>query len=74
MGIYKLEGKNDTLILHTTFNYPAVSLRVLDWSCIDDNYDGAPDAEPQIVGAGTTEIEAIKDYLDQYLDKECNNG
>lgn len=34
-----------------------------DWYCVDDNYDGAPDAGPQIVGWGATEEEAITDYL-----------
>lgn len=38
----------------------------MDWSCVEDNYDGAPDAGIQIIGIGKTEQEAIDNWLEQY--------
>ena len=32
------------------------------WTAYDENYDGAPDAGPQIVGYGNTEEEALREY------------
>lgn len=64
MGTYKISG----LTLHTTFVHPPIPMRQFDWQCIDDNYDGAPDAGWQCTGGGETEIEAIYDYLTNYLD------
>lgn len=60
MGTYKISN----LILHTSYDYPPIPSRECDWSCIDDNYD----PEYSIVGHGKTELEAIYNYLEQYLD------
>jgi len=49
----------------THFDYPPIPLRKFDWSAIDaDTYDGAPDSHCPM-GHGATEIEAIRDLLDQ---------
>lgn len=40
------------------------------YCCVDENYDGAPDAGPQIVGNGDTEEEAIEDYFEQLNEME----
>jgi hypothetical protein len=56
----------DEHTLFTSYDFPAIPMRDLDWSCVDNNYDGAPDAGPQIVGYGRTENEAIEDWLAQY--------
>lgn len=42
------------------------------FSCIDDNeYDGAPDAGPQLVGQGDTEEAARKNFMEQWIEREC---
>lgn len=43
--------------------FPPIPLRQCDWCAHDENYDGAEDAGPQIVGWGRTEAEAVADYL-----------
>ncbi len=65
MSTYKF---NDTK-LHTDYVFPPIPDRRMDWACIDDNYDGAPDAGRQIVGVGKTEQEAIINYFE-----ELDNG
>ncbi len=62
MRKYIIDGH--TLLV--SYDFPAIPMRDLDWSCVDDNYDGAPDAGPQIIGYGKTEQEAIEDWLEKY--------
>lgn len=39
--------------------------------CINDNeYDGAEDAGPQMVGEGKTADEAKADFMDQWMERE----
>lgn len=64
MATYKISG----LTIHTDYDMTPIPLRQFDWSCTDDNYDGAPDAGVQLHGRGATEIEAILDYLQQYVE------
>lgn len=64
MPTYKISG----ITLHTEYDFPPIPYRHLDWSCVDDNYDGAPDAGRQLHGSGATEIEAIHDYLTQLIE------
>ncbi len=41
------------------------------FTCIDDNeYDGAPDAGPQLIGLGETQEEARADFMDQWVTRE----
>lgn len=41
--------------------------------CInEDEYDGAPDAGPQMVGYGPTEEAAKADFMDQWLEREAD--
>jgi len=47
-------------LVHTTFEYPPIPRRDMDWSAITDDYDGAEDAHSPI-GRGATEEEAIAD-------------
>ncbi len=63
MNTYKISG----LILHTSYDCAPIPYRHMDWSCVDDDYDGAPDAGVQLHGTGKTEIEAILDYMEQYI-------
>lgn len=63
MGTYNISGH----VLHTRYECPSIPVREWDWCCVDDNYDGAPDAGPQIVGTGRTELEAIYNYLEQII-------
>lgn len=63
MATYKISG----LTLHTSFDQPPIPTKAMDWSCIDDNYEGAPDSDYHIVGTGETEIEAIYNYLAEYV-------
>lgn len=38
--------------------------------CIDENeYDGAPDAGPQLIGEGDTEEQAKGDFFEQWLNR-----
>lgn len=40
--------------------------------CINESeYDGAPDAGPQLVGQGDTEEEAQRDFFEQWLNREA---
>lgn len=40
--------------------------------CIDESeYDGAPDAGPQLVGQGDTQEEARRDFFEQWLNREA---
>lgn len=52
--------------LRTTFEYPPIPIRTMDWSAIDeDTYDGAEDSRTRgHIGRGATEAEAIADLLD----------
>ena len=38
------------------------------WMAYDDNYDGAPDADP-IVGYGETEDDALNEYIIEAMDR-----
>lgn len=39
--------------------------------CIDDNeYDGAPDAGPQLIGEGMTAEAAKADFVDRWMERE----
>lgn len=56
--------------IRTTFVYPPIPIRTMDWQAIDDDiYDDAPDAGPQCVGVGKTEQEAIDDLLQKIEDR-----
>lgn len=51
--------------IKTNFDYPPIPTRKFDWSAIDeDTYDGVEDSHCP-VGRGATEIDAIRDLLDQ---------
>ena len=53
--------------LKTTFEYPPIPIRNLDWSAIDNStYDGP--GSP--IGTGATEAEAILDLLEQIEARE----
>jgi hypothetical protein len=43
------------------------------YACIDTNeYDGAPDAGPQLIGRGKTEEEARADFFEQRMEREAD--
>ena len=55
----------------TDFVFPPIPTRNCDWSAVTDNYDGAPDAGPQLTGSGATEDEAlaeIKEAIDEDME------
>lgn len=57
----------------TTFDYPPIPVRNLDWSAHDDGYEAEFDGERRfsscIVGHGRTEAEAVIDYWEQRLER-----
>lgn len=60
--------------IHTTFEYPPIPVRDMDWSAVTDDYDVDCDQDgyfsnsPQ--GRGATEQEAIDDLLSQIADDD----
>jgi len=57
--------KQTAASIRTTFIYPPIPIRSMDWSAIDDStYDGAEDSHCPI-GYGATEADAIRDLLQQ---------
>lgn len=48
---------------------PPIPIRNFDWVAITDDYDGAPDAGPQLAGHGRTEADAIEDLQCQLDDR-----
>jgi hypothetical protein len=61
--------ESDRLKIQRHFNYPPIPIRNMDWSAVEDNYDGAEDSNCP-VGHGATEVEAIKDLLEQIEDRK----
>ena len=66
MGIQTING----IKVRTTFEYPPIPVRDMDWSAIDDDtydcdcdQDGFFSTSP--IGRGSTEQEAIQDLMDQ---------
>jgi len=56
-------------IIWTSFDYPPIPVRDMDWSATDDNYDGAEDSgNRHQIGRGATEEAAIADLLEQLED------
>jgi hypothetical protein len=52
--------------IRTSFDPPPIPVRHLDWSAVyDGEYDGAPDAGPQLVGHGETEEAAVAELVEQ---------
>ena len=47
-------------VIRTNYDYPPIPNRSMDWGAWFDDYD-----EGDIVGHGPTELEAIKDLLEQ---------
>jgi hypothetical protein len=45
----------------TAYVFPPIPCRDSDWFACTDNYDGAEDAGPQLIGRGPTEEAAIND-------------
>jgi hypothetical protein len=59
--------------LRTVHVHPPIPVRAFDWCAYDEErYDGAPDAGPQIIGWGTTETDAIYEFLVVLDDKELD--
>jgi hypothetical protein len=61
--------------IRTSYDYPPIPIRWLDWSAVDDDtYDGP--GSP--IGTGATEQEAIADLLEQLEEKReerlCQKG
>ncbi len=51
--------------IHTHYSPKPIPTAAYDWQAVLDSYDGAPDADPQPAGHGSTEQEAIDDLLEQ---------
>lgn len=49
--------------IHLTHVYPPIPDRSCDWHATTDDYDGAPDAGPQMEGCGPTKRDALDDLL-----------
>ncbi len=54
------------MIIRTSYDYPPIPVRDMDWSAVLDNYDGAEDSHHPI-GHGRTELEAIDDLKQQLV-------
>ena len=67
MTTHKIDGH----VIHTEYDFPPIPIRSFDWSAVLDDYDGAPDAGPQLVGTGRTEQAAIDDLLCQIADYQA---
>jgi hypothetical protein len=62
MAIHEINGVK----IHTSFDYPPIPVRSMDWSAVTDDYDGAEDSRTRSqIGRGATEQEAIADLLEQ---------
>lgn len=65
MAIHDINGFR----IHTSFDYPPIPVRNMDWSAVTDNYEAESDSEgwwsSHPVGHGETEREAIDDLLEQ---------
>jgi len=59
------------VVIHTEYVHPPVPWRGDDWSAITDDYDGAPDAGPQLHGTGPTENAAVADLMEQIAEREA---
>lgn len=65
MAIHDINGFR----IHTSFDFPPIPVRNMDWSAVTDNYDGAEDSSTRgQIGRGATEQEAIADLLEQLED------
>jgi hypothetical protein len=58
-AVFNLENGSSVVII-TTYDQKPIPIRIFDWSAVTDNYDIN---DP--IGYGKTEIEAIKDLIDQ---------
>ena len=56
-------------VIITSYDWPPIPIRFMDWSAVYDGYDGATDAGFQPIGHGSTEQEAIDDLIDQGEDE-----
>ncbi len=57
--------------IRTHYSPKPIPVYGYDWEAVLDSYDSDPDAEPQPVGYGYTEQEAIDDLLEQLEDSEA---
>ena len=68
MAIHNINGTK----IHTSFDYPPIPVRNMDWSAVTDNYDCDCDQDgffsTHPVGRGATEQEAIADLIEQLED------
>lgn len=63
--------KRQSAVIHTSFDYPPIPDRGMDWTATFEDYDGAPDAKDRnLIGRGPTELSAIADLLDKERDLE----
>jgi len=58
----------------TSYDFPPIPIRDMDWSAVTDNYDADCDQDGFFsndpVGHGRTEAEAIADLLQQIEDRK----
>jgi hypothetical protein len=65
MEIYKM---GQTKTIHTEYIYPPIPDRRYDWQAVRDDYEpGMP------IGMGYTELDAVKDLIEQELDEKEKN-
>ena len=71
---FTLLSNKQEICISTSFDYPPIPIRSMDWSAIDANtYDASYEGEDESgsvwkcspSGHGRTEAEAIEDLLDQ---------
>jgi hypothetical protein len=73
MALHQINGVK----IHTSFDYPPISVRTFDWSAVTDDYDCDCDQDGFFstcpVGHGATEQDAIEDLLEQIADQDLDH-
>ena len=56
------------IAIRTSFDYPPIPLRSMDWSAVYDDYEGGDgyDEPAGPIGHGATEAEAVLDLIDNH--------
>jgi len=70
LSMLLIEAYTRGIKVSTSFDYPPIPIRSMDWSAIDSNtYDASCDEDGFFsscpVGRGATEAEAVSDLLEQ---------
>lgn len=70
LSMLLIEASTRGIKVSTSFDYPPIPIRSMDWSAVDSNtYDADCDQDGFFtscpIGRGATELEAVRDLLNQ---------